>query len=65
MEQVPNIISTKDLTYLEDMFNWHFVLSKKAKSYSELVSDDTIAKHFDLIYKEHEKICKKIIKIIE
>lgn len=29
MEKVPDMISTKDLSYIEDMFNWHFIICKK------------------------------------
>ena len=33
MKNVPNIISTKDLSYLEDMLNWNFILIKKINNY--------------------------------
>ena len=33
MKSVPNIISTKDLSYLEDMLNWNFILIKKINNY--------------------------------
>lgn len=62
MKQVPNMISTKDLAYLEDMFNWHFTLCKKAYSYSLEVEDETIAEFMKDVYKKHKKICEKIIK---
>ena len=29
MKSVPSIISTKDLSYIEDMLNWNFILIKK------------------------------------
>lgn len=61
MKQVPNMISTKDLSYLEDMFNWHFTLSKKAIDYSELVSDKNIATFFEKVAEEHRTICEKIV----
>lgn len=64
MEKVPNMISTKDLSYIEDMFNWHFVLCKKAYTYSECVVDETISEHFEKIAKKHEKICEKLIKML-
>lgn len=62
MKQVPNIISTKDLSYLEDMFNWHFVLAKKAYTYSQCVEDETISQFLKDTYIKHKKICEKIIK---
>ena len=62
MKQVPNIISTKDLSYLEDMFNWHFTIAKKAATYSEEVQEQTIANFMEEVSKKHQKICEKIIK---
>ncbi len=62
MKQVPNIISTKDLSYLEDMFNWHFTICKKAYTYSNIVTDEEIATFFTEIHKKHKKVCEKILK---
>ncbi len=65
MKKVPDIISTKDLSYIEDMFNWHFCLCKKCETYSSLTEDETISEYFLEIKKRHEKICQKLIKILE
>ena len=64
MKKVPNIISSKDLSYIEDMFNWHFVLCKKAYYYSDLVCDDKISNHLMNVAKKHEKICQKLINML-
>lgn len=64
MKKIPNMISTKDLSYLEDMFNWHFVLCKKAYYYSDLVCDETISNHLIEVAKKHEKILEKIINML-
>ena len=42
MQNVPNIISTKDLSYICDMFNWNFTTAKKALNYSNNVTDNEI-----------------------
>ena len=44
MKSVPNIISTKDLSYLEDMLNWNFILIKKINNYIEEVNDEDVKK---------------------
>lgn len=64
MKKIPNIISSKDLSYIEDMFNWHFTICKKAYEYSELVIDETISNHMKEVAKKHEKICGKLIKML-
>ena len=42
MEKVPAIISTKDLSYLSDMFEWNFVAYKKVLHYSNEVSNEEV-----------------------
>lgn len=65
MEQVPAIISTKDLSYLSDMFEWNFVAAKKALHYSNEVTNAEIKKELDKVYKMHEKHLKKILELLQ
>lgn len=65
MKKVPEIISSKDLSYLEDMFNWHITACKKACFYSKNVTDEAISKHLEKVSKSHEDIANKIVNIIE
>jgi len=44
--EVPNIISGKDLDYLSDMFNWNYIAYKKSKDFSERVMDGEIKEMF-------------------
>lgn len=44
MKNVPKIISTKDLTYISDMLNWIFTISKKVHHYTNLVEDEDVLK---------------------
>ena len=59
MKTVPNIISTKDLSYIEDMLNWKFILIKKMNNYMNDIQDESIKKviHFatDELTKEYTK----------
>lgn len=38
-EQVPDIISNKDLDYLVDMFNWNYLAYKKIVNYIDMVNN--------------------------
>jgi len=38
-EQVPDIISNKDLDYLEDMFNYNYLGYKKIVNYIDMVNN--------------------------
>ena len=40
MEQVPNIISTKDLSYLCDIFNWNYNACKDVHHYFEITNNN-------------------------
>lgn len=65
MEQVPAIISTKDLSYLSDMFEWNFIAAKKTLHYSNEVTNEEVKKELDKIYKTHEKHLKKILELLK
>ena len=51
-EEVPNIISCKDLDYLSDMFNWNYASYKNAFNASNNITDN-----------ELKEECKKISDI--
>lgn len=65
MKSVPNIISTKDLSYLEDMLNWNFVLIKKINNYMNDIKDEDILNIFDKAYKELMKNYNDILNTLE
>lgn len=63
--QVPNIISTKDLAYFEDIFNWNFTLCKKLYDYKNNVKDEDIKDYFSDVYNNHKEILDNIINILK
>ena len=65
MKNVPNIISTKDLSYLEDMLNWNFVLIKKLNNYLSIVEDEDVINLFDKANNELIKNYKEILNTLE
>jgi len=42
MEQVPEKVFTKDLSYIDDMLSWNFTLIKKINAYIENVEDEDV-----------------------
>lgn len=62
--KAPNIISTKDLAYLEDIFEWNFNVSKKAYHYSNEIKIEAIKEASINIAKMHGQMCNKIIEIL-
>lgn len=65
MNTVPNIISTKDLAYLEDMFNWNMNASKKAFHFEKEVQDMDVKNILGECAKMHASICQKIIELLK
>ena len=41
-ESVPNIISSKDLDYLTDIFNWNYSAYKSTINMSDEITDDDL-----------------------
>jgi hypothetical protein len=65
MEKVPKMISTKDMAYITDMFNWNYLAVKKLCDYSECVEDEEICEKFKELTNMHQNNCEKLIKLLE
>ena len=55
MNKVPKMISTKDLSYISDMFSWHNTLANKLTYYLETCDDKEVATAFQKLQKIHTK----------
>lgn len=65
MRTVPAMISTKDLSYIEDMANWTYTLSKKAYHYAQEVNDQDLKDGFSSLsakMKNHYEILLGILQ---
>lgn len=65
MKETPNIISNKDLLYIEDMLNWNFIMNKKVYSYLECIQDDEIKKLIIKVKKMHSKHYRDLLNILQ
>ena len=64
MEKPPVIISTKDLSYICDIFTWNFNACKLAYNISLEVENDEIKEFICDISNMHKEICKDLINMI-
>lgn len=64
MKEVPNIISTKDLSYIKDMLSSDLVMGKKCKHYLKLVSDKEIKEIIKRVYEMHKEHYLMLIDIL-
>ena len=51
--EMPNVISPKELLYLEDMMNWNFIMNKKISSYIECSESDEVKELLIKVRKMH------------
>ncbi len=58
MNTVPNMISTKDLSYICDMFEWMATEAKKANHFSNEVQDETIKQKLKAVATMHANHCQ-------
>ena len=65
MNEVPNIISTKDLAYIEDMIKWNLIIGKKIKMYQNIIKDEEVKELFKNILKMHLKHYKELMGILK
>lgn len=65
MKETPNVISVKDLLYIEDMLNWNFIMNKKIYSYLECIEDEEIKKLLIKTKKMHSKHYQNLLNILQ
>ena len=58
-------LSTKDLAYIKDIFNWNDVIIKKYKLYLDLSKEDNIVNKLEELIDMHTEFCNTLITILE
>ena len=64
-EEVPNMLSGKDLDYLTDMFNWNYGAYKSAINMALEVTDEVLAKHIEKTSKVFLNAMESVLDILE
>lgn len=65
MKKIPNMISSKDLAYISDMFNWNITAAKKIEFYLDFCEDEELCKELTKLNKVHMKNCQNLTKLLE
>lgn len=63
--EVPNIITGKDLDYLSDMFNWNLGCYKKTQNCKEQVQDEQIKEMIEKCSNTFLNHSNQILNILE
>ena len=64
MKKVPCMLSTKDTSYIEDMFNCNITAYQKCEEYLKKVTNKELQSELKKISKMHYKNCDKLVKYI-
>ncbi|HHX32880.1 MAG TPA: hypothetical protein GX713_01475 [Mollicutes bacterium] len=65
MEKVPKMVSTKDLSYISDMFNWHIITAKKYELFLNKIEDEECEKMLSKLIDLHYQICDDLTKLLK
>ncbi len=65
MTKVPKMVSTKDLMYISDMFNWHLIAANKYELYLNEIQDAECKKKIKSLVDMHYQICEDLTILIE
>lgn len=65
MDNVPQIISTKDMAYLSDMFEWNYNAFKQINHYVGEVQDEDVKELLERFRNMHEDHLNYIISILK
>lgn len=64
MNEPPVMISTKDLSYISDMFEWNFTASKVSNDFKDKVTDSEIKDLISRVSMMHANVCRKLVAIL-
>ena len=65
MKQPPNVIASKDLSYLEDMLSWNLALCKQARHYKTEVSDQDVLNELESIGQMHKRHYNQLLQLLQ
>ncbi|MEG1009978.1 MAG: hypothetical protein RSF67_09255 [Clostridia bacterium] len=60
-----NELSTKDLSYICDMFNWNLNIYNVCNEYLECISDEELIRTVNNIKTMHLNSCNDFLKVIK
>lgn len=65
MKKIPCMISTKDIAYITDIFNWNMNAYNKINFYLDSLKDEDVCKEFKKLSKMHLKNCQLMVNVLK
>lgn len=64
MNEVPTMVSTKDLSYIEDMLNWNFTTIKKINAYVNKINDNDVKETLIYVIEKYKNHYQTILQCL-
>ncbi|NMB11557.1 MAG: ferritin-like domain-containing protein [Firmicutes bacterium] len=61
MQQPPEIVTTKDLSYIEDALSWELLAAKKFAMYAQMAQEQGVKDICDRLSKMHQAHYQKLL----
>jgi bacterioferritin (cytochrome b1) len=65
MQQPPEIVTTKDLSYLEDALSWELLAAKKFAMYAQMAQEQGVKDICDRLSKMHQTHYMTLLKHVD
>jgi hypothetical protein len=65
MEQPPNVITTKDLSYLKDALSWELLAMKKCHHFASHCTDQEIQNQLNGVGQMHQKHYDRLLQYVQ
>lgn len=65
MQQPPEIVTTKDLSYIEDALSWELLAAKKFAMYAQVAQEQGIRDLCDRLSKMHQTHYQKLLRHLD
>ena len=65
MQEIENMITSKDNSYIKDIFNWNYILFKKYNDYLNNIENQQILKITNELINLHFNNCNLLISLLE
>lgn len=65
MQQPPEIVTTKDLSYIEDALSWELIAAKKFAMYAQMAQEQGIKDICDRLAKMHQSHYQMLLKHLD
>lgn len=65
MKKIPKMISTKDLAYISDMFNWNMIIINKIDLFLESIENEILSERLIQTRLLHLNNANKLLSILK